>query len=200
MSVSTIGKIRGFVTAESIANFIKQNWDANVTFAVSKSFGDKVVNLKDTFEITPNSEDANNFYYYSGYISFVYNNEKRMIHYYYQNLIFPNKAKYFEDDIKEAFLTETTTLSIGCWGDSVEIIKELITQFGGGWIDENDCDDNDYYEVNSETTISNPSFMEERVLKFLYELYPEHKEMHELEIDYAIKTFQNIILGKTKPS
>lgn len=42
---------------------------------------------------------------------------------------------------------ETTAVSLGCHGASVEIIKELIKHFGGGWIDENDCDDEEYYEI-----------------------------------------------------
>lgn len=42
---------------------------------------------------------------------------------------------------------ETTYLSLGCWGNSVDIMKELVAHFGGGWIDENDCDDKEYYPV-----------------------------------------------------
>ena len=29
----------------------------------------------------------------------------------------------------------------------MEIIKEIVAHFGGGWIDENDCDDEDYYPI-----------------------------------------------------
>ena len=42
---------------------------------------------------------------------------------------------------------ETTSLSLGCWGSSVEIITELVAQFGGGWVDNNDCDSEEYYPV-----------------------------------------------------
>ena len=42
---------------------------------------------------------------------------------------------------------ETTYLSLGFWGNSVEIMKEIIAHFGGGWIDENDCDDKTYYPI-----------------------------------------------------
>jgi hypothetical protein len=35
---------------------------------------------------------------------------------------------------------------LGCWGDSVEIIKDIVTHFGG-WIDENDCDDKEFYPI-----------------------------------------------------
>jgi len=38
-------------------------------------------------------------------------------------------------------------LSLGMWGDSVEIMKYILNVFGG-YIDENDCDDEGYYSVN----------------------------------------------------
>ena len=44
-------------------------------------------------------------------------------------------------------LHETTTISLGRDKNSVDIIKTLVAQFGGGWIDENDCDDNDFYPI-----------------------------------------------------
>ena len=47
--------------------------------------------------------------------------------------------------------SETTTITLGCWGSSVEIIKELVSHFGGGWIDENDCDEKEYYFLPAET-------------------------------------------------
>ena len=43
--------------------------------------------------------------------------------------------------------SETTYLSLGYWGSSIEIIKEIVAHFGGGWIDENDCDDKEYYPI-----------------------------------------------------
>ena len=44
---------------------------------------------------------------------------------------------------------ETTSLSLGKWNSSVEIIKDIVTHFGGGWIDEDDCDSEDYYPIES---------------------------------------------------
>jgi hypothetical protein len=37
-------------------------------------------------------------------------------------------------------------LSLGCWGNSKEIMKTICSYFGG-WLDENDCDDKDYYWI-----------------------------------------------------
>ena len=42
---------------------------------------------------------------------------------------------------------ETTYISLSCWGNSIEIIKKIASHFGG-WMDENDCDDEEYYEVS----------------------------------------------------
>jgi hypothetical protein len=40
-------------------------------------------------------------------------------------------------------------LSLGFWGNSVEIMKYLCETFGG-YIDENDCDDKEFYPINFE--------------------------------------------------
>ena len=42
---------------------------------------------------------------------------------------------------------ETTYVGMPASNKSVEIIKSIIANFGGGWIDENDWDD-DYYYVD----------------------------------------------------
>jgi len=39
--------------------------------------------------------------------------------------------------------------SLGLWGNSIEIAKYLCETFGG-YIDENDCDDEDFYPINYE--------------------------------------------------
>lgn len=38
-------------------------------------------------------------------------------------------------------------ISLGCWGNSVEIAKYLCETFGG-YIDENDCDNEGFYPIN----------------------------------------------------
>lgn len=35
-------------------------------------------------------------------------------------------------------------ISFGAWGNSTEIVKQIVVEFGG-YIDENDCDDEEYY-------------------------------------------------------
>lgn len=41
---------------------------------------------------------------------------------------------------------EGTLLSLGLWGNSVEIMKYLLNEFGG-YLDENDCDSEGFYSV-----------------------------------------------------
>ena len=58
-------------------------------------------------------------------------------------------------------LAETTYISLSCWGSSVEIVKEIVSHFGGGWVDENDCDDKEYYpvELNSDENIKSVQYV-----------------------------------------
>lgn len=44
--------------------------------------------------------------------------------------------------------SETTYLSLGKWGSSIEIIKELVTYYGG-WINFDDNKDEEYYYISS---------------------------------------------------
>lgn len=39
--------------------------------------------------------------------------------------------------------------SLNCWGNSVEIMRHLCQEFGG-YLDEDDCDGEGYYAINSE--------------------------------------------------
>ena len=48
---------------------------------------------------------------------------------------------------------ETTCISLGKWGNSIEIMEDLLHAFDGGWLDEDDCDDNQYYFVPSKRWI-----------------------------------------------
>jgi hypothetical protein len=62
-------------------------------------------------------------------------------------------------------------VSLGCFGKSVEIIKGLCEAFGG-YIDEDDCDDKDYYVVNFEGYKSSPLYNQDDELK--HSLFVEH--------------------------
>jgi hypothetical protein len=49
--------------------------------------------------------------------------------------------------------------SLGMWGNSVEIMKYLCETFGG-YLDENDCDDQEYYPINFELYSQGSEFTE----------------------------------------
>lgn len=148
MSIDTHGKIKGFVRHEDILNFIRQKWDKNVKDSIEKEITCPVSKCNWKYKINEHSEDNENWYSIHGFIYFKHNGEDRMLFYMYENLNhFDNQELYLKHGLKDMVEMETTYLSLGCWGNSVDIIKELVAHFGGGWIDENDCDDKEYYPV-----------------------------------------------------
>lgn len=60
--------------------------------------------------------------------------------------------------------------TLGYWGNSIEIIKEIVAHFGGGWVDENDCDDKEYYpiEVNTDGSVKPIKYV---TMKDIYEKF-----------------------------
>ena len=51
--------------------------------------------------------------------------------------------------------SETTHIDFGIAKDedeeeNVKILTEIISHFGGGWLDNNDCDDEEFYWVDGE--------------------------------------------------
>ena len=156
MSVDTHGKIKGFIRHEEILNFIRQKWDKDATDDVKKRITCPISECDWKYKINEHSEDNENWYSVHGFICFKYNDEDRMLFYNYSNLnSYENLEFYSKHNLREMVETETTYLSLGYWGSSVEIIKEIVAHFGGGWIDENDCDDKEYYpiELNEDGSI-----------------------------------------------
>ena len=148
MSVDTHGKIKGFVRHEEIFNFIRQKWNKDARDDVKKRITCHISECDWKYKINENSEDNENWYSIHGFIDFKYNDEDRMLFYNYSNLnSYENLEFYSKYNLRDMVETETTYLSLGCWGSSVEIIKEIVAHFGGGWIDENDCDDKEYYPI-----------------------------------------------------
>ena len=148
MSVDTHGRIKGFVRHEEILNFIRQKWDKEAKDEVTKTIYHPISECNWEHKINEHSEDDENWYSVSGFICFKYHNENRMLFYMYDNINhYENLEYYSEYNLKDMVEAETTYISLGCWGSSVEIITELVSHFGGGWIDENDCDDREYHPI-----------------------------------------------------
>lgn len=148
----TLGKIKGYISPEDIFNFIRETWDKNARTNVKKCSICPLSECDWEYEIHPHSEDNQNWCITSGFISFCYKDEARLLHYAYNNVnSFENLDYYSKHNLEDMVRTETTHIGLGRWGSSVEIASTLITRFGGGWIDEDDCDDEEYYEVSSLT-------------------------------------------------
>ena len=84
----------------------------------------------------------------SGFIDFTMpNGDIRMVFYYYTNCwASSDDQSYIEDGLEKMVSSDRTYLSLGYWGDSVDIMKAIVEEFGG-WLDENDCDDETYYYI-----------------------------------------------------
>lgn len=157
MGCDTHGKIKGYVRHEEIFNFIRQKYDENATMSIKKEIVCALSKYNDDeYELNAHSEDKENWYDIYGRIGFKYKEENRSLFYSYSNVnFFENLDYYSEYRLEDMVKSETTYLSLGYWGSSVEIIKEIVAQFGGGWIDQNDCDDQQYepVEVNADGSI-----------------------------------------------
>ena len=150
MSVDTIGRLLGFVKPNDILTYIQNRYDANATSDVKfENYGD--IDALGPYKINPHSTDDKHHYVIAGFIYFNYKGEDRMMFYDYSNVNFLENMEYYSyynlEDMVEA---ETTYLSFGCYETSIEIIQDLLHAFHGGWIDENDCDDDPYYFVPSQ--------------------------------------------------
>lgn len=149
MGCDTCGKIKGYIKHEDILNYIRQKWDKNAKDTVEKKIYKSISECDWKFKINEHSEDFDNWYIICGFISFKYHEEDRMLFYDYDNLNhYENLDYYSKRGLSELVETETTYILLGYYGGSVEIIKEIVAHFGGGWVDENDCDDKEYYPVN----------------------------------------------------
>lgn len=77
---------------------------------------------------------------------------------------------YYKDyGLENMVKSETTFISLGKWDSSVEIIKELVSYFGG-YIDHDDCDDEEYYYI--------PSIQPERRKEFPPVIYLTQEELN----------------------
>lgn len=150
MGCDTYGKIKGYVKHEDIFEFIKQKYDKNATNDVKKEITCALSECNWEYKMNEHSEDNENWYTISGFICFEYKEEDRMLFYYYDNINSYEDLEYYtEFGLEDMVKTETTHIGLGYWGSSVKIIKEIVENFGGGWLDENDCDDKPYHIIES---------------------------------------------------
>lgn len=143
MGVDTHGKLKGRVLAEDILNYIQQKYDPKATMEISKSnYG---TNERDY--IKQRYDNSGCTLGWSGFIDFFDGKDNRQLFYSYDNTnSYENLDYYANYNLDGMVKSETTYISLGYWNNSVEIIKAIVTEFGG-WIDENDCDNEPYYPI-----------------------------------------------------
>ena len=133
MSCDTILRLKGHITAEQIVDYI----DGHYKFIKEENYGS--LNKYNWFK--EKYDDSNEWKITSGFITFNDGDENRNIYYDYQNInSYENLEYYNEHNLEDMVKSEITFLRLGCYGNSVEIMKGIAQEFGG-WLDENDCDD-----------------------------------------------------------
>jgi hypothetical protein len=122
MSVNTHGITKEVVDAEEILNFIKTKYDTNASMRLDYSKGEEIKYFRATGRIKFNDGDDN-------------------------RSLFVIVDSVREEHQKGIISSEKYTwLDLGCYGNSVEIMKSIINHFGG-WVDDNDCDEEGYYYI-----------------------------------------------------
>ena len=148
MGVDTHGLIRGKIDSEKIIDYIRKNIDKNVRADITtKSYGSISENdfLKEFYD------DSGEYLTTSGFISFKSKKgNNRNLFYVYNNANSFENLDYYKkryDYLEEMVKSETTYLNLGCDDEAIEIITDIVIHFGGGWVEENDCDGREYYPI-----------------------------------------------------
>ena len=176
MGCDTRAYLKGHIEPEQVFSVIRELFDKNATMdKVKKTIYKPFHEIEFDFE----SYDKNDTVWYSVYtrINFTYNGEKRSIFVHYDNVnTFEGEDYYVEKDprLYEMVHSVKTSLSFGAWGSSVEIMRKLVTVFGG-WIDDNDCDEESYYYVEKDTSPDNIVVKPVRAVTMeeIYEMFGE---------------------------
>lgn len=116
MSVDTKGYIKNNITWGDVYQYIKENIDNTAKHDFVEINGVKP----------------------SGYIVFNYKGENRML--------FFCTTKDVVDGTEYDGTVEHRNLILGFWGNSVEIMQQIVSQFGG-YVDDSDCDCEEAYYV-----------------------------------------------------
>ena len=153
MSRSTDLKLQGKVDIEEVFLYIKENIDPDVTMNfykrdyITSEFESKLKPLiKEVYGNEP-------LYSVCNYIYFTYKGRRTGIFVYYCNYNCYEGLEYhtgLEDMVK----AETTSVILP-YDESYMDLAEQLVKHWGGWIDYNDCDDEDFVRVNKNSTTPN---------------------------------------------
>ena len=141
MGRDTVAKLKGYVPIEDIFNFVREKYDKYATMTLTDT---KMGLIKDKDFIKESYGKSQYWHSYTGNINFKNGETYRNIFYSYNNVnSYENLEHYSEYGLEDMVKSETTFISLGCFGNSKEII-ESITKHFGGWFDADDCDGEPY--------------------------------------------------------
>ena len=163
----TCGKIKGKVEPEQILDFIRKNYDKKSAMSGMTVEKDKISECGyDKIYVYDKNKE-----YYISKSGIICNSIIDDLFYSYSNMNFYSDLKYYEyRGLSDMVGVETTYVGMPASNKSVEIIKSIIANFGGGWIDENDCDDDDYYYVDGNGNVKSVKHV---TLEEVYEKFGE---------------------------
>lgn len=151
--------LKDHITPEQIVEFLKTKYENVSIETVCHSFNrTKLKDITFNFIKKPDSE-SETWDICSGFIAFTDGEDKRLLHYFHDNIIETGCIQDFIDytlpksenvnELLGAYITSGVSISLGLWNNAVEIITEICNHFGG-WIDENDCDEIGYKYIEKE--------------------------------------------------
>lgn len=148
MGVEVRGKLKGYISPQEVLNFIQQTIDSNAkSYVRIRDCG-----IADYDWIKERYDTTNKWIITNGYIDFTdKNGESRSLFYCYKNVnSYENLEYYSKYGLEDMVKSETTDIMLDCHGESVNVIKSIVTEFGG-WIDENDCDNEEYCPIEKDS-------------------------------------------------
>lgn len=142
MSVCTVAKLKGHVSELDLIDYLskKYGW-SDARYFTTDDF-DEIAEIKERYD------DSGRWKVTRGFIGFRdESGDYREIFYCYNNVNFhENLFYYLKYNLADMVKSETTYLSMGRWGNSVDIMTDIVQHFGG-WVDDDDCDDNPYHYI-----------------------------------------------------
>lgn len=150
MGRDTNGRIKGFVDYKDLLKFIKNKYDKDAKSTIKQYVYGSVTNFTDEYKINEHSEDDSVYYSIHGFICFKYNDKHLSLFYDYSNLNFYENLDYYKElDLTDMVKSETVRLILRYDDDSIDIIKSILHNFNGGWLNEDDYDEEkEYYWVD----------------------------------------------------
>ena len=85
MGCDTKGKIKGYVSAEEILNFIRQKYDPKAKSHVTRNQTSPIDEVTWKYKFNEHSKDNDYWYTEEGFITFTYKDEQRQLFYIYSN-------------------------------------------------------------------------------------------------------------------